>query len=68
MGSGSSALNVSHTRIAQLELAKPLDGSDIGSPEEAMQEVIRLRKELRRVAGKEEFKKRKEKNKWRRGR
>mmetsp|Transcript_14038 Transcript_14038/g.27994 ORF Transcript_14038/g.27994 Transcript_14038/m.27994 type:complete len:181 (+) Transcript_14038:344-886(+) len=68
MGSGSSTtLNVATARIARLELTKPLDASDIASPEEAIAEVIRLRKELRRVAGKEEFKKRKEHNKWRRG-
>lgn len=45
MGSGSSTtLNVATARIARLELTKPLDASDIASPEEAIAEVVRLRK------------------------
>jgi hypothetical protein len=68
MGSASSALNSIENEIAQRELAKPLDGSDVAhSPTAALEEVKRLRKELRRCLDKEEFKKRKENNKWRRG-
>ncbi|GMH89140.1 hypothetical protein TL16_g11364 [Triparma laevis f. inornata] len=67
MGSAGSALNSLENEVAQRELSKPLDASDIKDGKEAMEEVIRLRKELRRCLDKEEFKKRKDKNKWRRG-
>ncbi|GMH51211.1 hypothetical protein TrST_g10845 [Triparma strigata] len=67
MGAASSALNSIENEIAQRELAKPLDASDIADGPAAIEEVIRLRKELRRLMDKEQFKKRKENNKWRRG-
>ena len=68
MGSASSALNSVENEIAARELAKPVDGSDVAhSPTAALEEVKRLRRELRRCLDKEEFKKRKQGNKWRRG-
>ncbi|GMH80864.1 hypothetical protein TrLO_g11505 [Triparma laevis f. longispina] len=63
MGAASSALNSIENEIAQRELAKPLDASDIADGPAAIEEVIRLRKELRRLMDKEQFKKRKENNK-----
>jgi len=61
-------LNSVENEIAARELAKPLDGSDVAhSPTAALEEVKRLRKELRRCLDKEDFKKRKNHNKWRRG-
>jgi len=69
MGAAGSALNSLENTVAQQELAKPLDGSDVShSGEAALQEVVRLRRELRQLLDKEAFKKRKENNKWRRGR
>jgi hypothetical protein len=68
MGSATSALNSVENEIAARELAKPVDGSDVAhSPTAALEEVKRLRRELRRCLDKEEFKKRKAGNKWRRG-
>ncbi len=68
MGAASSVLNSSANELLSQELRKPVDGSDVASsPTAALEEVKRLRKELRRCLGKEEFKKRKENNKWRRG-
>ena len=55
--------------IAQ-ELRRPLDAADILSsldPDAARLEVRRLRAQLRYLADKDEFKKRKNDNKWRRG-
>mmetsp|Transcript_24228 Transcript_24228/g.50538 ORF Transcript_24228/g.50538 Transcript_24228/m.50538 type:complete len:183 (-) Transcript_24228:977-1525(-) len=68
MGAAGSALNSLENEVAQRELAKPLDGSDVAhSGEAALEEVVRLRRELRQLLDKEEFKKRKNNNKWRRG-
>ncbi|GMH56045.1 hypothetical protein TrRE_jg1722 [Triparma retinervis] len=68
MGAAGSALNSLENSVAQRELAKPLDGSDVAhSGEAALEEVVRLRRELRQLLDKEEFKKRKKNNKWRRG-
>ena len=46
MGAASSALNSIENEIAQRELAKPLDASDIADGSAAIEEVIRLRKEV----------------------
>ena len=68
MGSTGSTLNSLEKSVARRELSKPLDGSDVmHSGEAAIEEVVRLRKELRYFLDKEEFKKRKNGNKWRRG-
>lgn len=47
MGSAGSALNSLENEVARRELSKPLDASDIKDGKEAMEEVIRLRKEVR---------------------